>query len=159
MGLRRGREDRDGLIVSHLTSINILFRYSGALDSAGSLVAQASSVESSTMDHTAPVSSPRREGRPGASEKLLREWGNRTAAESMWDGVREQTDRTAVVHIFSGHRIEPHGRYTRYDTDGGVSLAGGRPREVRVDNADQRSTSDESTLPPPYSSDFGDSEI
>lgn len=53
-------------------------------------------------------------------------------------------------------------RGARYDTDGGVRLAGGRLEEAMVDElADQRSNashSDGSTLPPPYSSHFGDTE-
>ncbi len=45
-------------------------------------------------------------------------------------------------------------RIRRHETDGGVRLAGGRAQEAAFD---QYSMSDGSTLPPPYSSDFGDS--
>lgn len=46
----------------------------------------------------------------------------------------------------------------RHETDGGVRLAGGRPGGVAADDLDHHTVSENgSTLPPPYSSDFGDS--
>ena len=43
----------------------------------------------------------------------------------------------------------------RYEADGGVRMVGGRVGEVVAVNSDQLSTSEGSTLPPPYSSHFG----
>ena len=56
----------------------------------------------------------------------------------------------------SGHGVEQR-RLRRYETDGGVRMAGGRAGEV-VAVEDDRYTlrSEGSTLPPPYSSHFGE---
>lgn len=56
----------------------------------------------------------------------------------------------------SGPWIERR-RDSRHETDGGVRLAGGRAGEAIADDIDQNSVSDGSTLPPPYSSHFGES--
>ena len=48
-------------------------------------------------------------------------------------------------------------RYRRQEMDGGMSLEGGRLGETLMDVFDRDSTvSEGSTLPPPYSSDFGE---
>lgn len=64
-------------------------------------------------------------------------------------------DHTGDVANFAEAPLnnEPEGaRVRRYETDGGVRLAGGRHGEGNTNNSDQDSMSEESTLPPPYQS-------
>ena len=118
----------------------------------GSLAARASSVGSCALDCAAH--SPRchrtNDERLEPSEKLLREVRSRATPI-----VPEPVDAANEEYAASGYGIE-HRRAPRHETDGGVRLAGGRVGEDLVDDFDQRSTSDGSTLPPPYSSHFGD---
>ena len=65
------------------------------------------------------------------------------------------------VHIATGHPMSfnqgaGHRRGPRYETDGGVRLAGGRMGETIAEDFDQYSVSEGSTLPPPYSSASGE---
>ena len=80
------------------------------------------------------------------------------------DGVQQieiMMDAATVEAIVSSEHAAENRGGAPYETDGGVRLAGGRVGEVgRTEDFDQRSLMlpvDGSTLPPPYSSDFGDS--
>ncbi len=98
-----------------------------------------------------------------AYEKLLRELGNNSTigSRSTTDG-RDDSERTvteiATEGLVSASRLGygERSRGPRYETDGGTRLAGGRPGEVVADDFDRHSTSEGSALPPPYSSDFGE---
>ncbi|KAM5546302.1 hypothetical protein V8D89_000428 [Ganoderma adspersum] len=100
-----------------------------------------------------------------ASEKLLRDLRNRNRSKSTLGGRNgsQEVDRQAVTErlVSSGQiGFREQNRVPRYETDGGVRLAasGGRPGGVAADDFDYHSMSENgSTLPPPYSSDFGDS--
>lgn len=71
-------------------------------------------------------------------------------------GIQQMEMDTAVAEEgVSSERGVENNRGLRYETDGGVRLAGGRVGEVATEECD--SMSEGSTLPPPYSSDFGDS--
>lgn len=98
------------------------------------------------------------------SEKLLRELRNRNRSESMpggRNGSQEVDRQTATAErLISLGQIgfREQNRVPRYETDGGMRLAGGRPGLVPADDFDRHTVSENgSTLPPPYSSDFGDS--
>lgn len=102
-----------------------------------------------------------------ASRPLFRGLQHRPIAMSTAQGVPSLDDN--VNATVEGSLSGDHGtetsesppQYDSYDTDGGVRLAGGRPGEVSVEGPGQRNAariSDGSTLPPPYSSHFGDSE-
>ncbi|KAM5545285.1 hypothetical protein V8D89_001396 [Ganoderma adspersum] len=73
-----------------------------------------------------------------------------TGSANAWD------DWEFGPYIF-GPQVE-HPRSYRYEADGGVRLAGGRPGEVVPDIIDGFRISDELTLPPLYSSHFGEAE-
>ena len=140
-----------------LASVNHTFDPTGE-----SLIAQVSSMESITPDALTPVLRPRRASvnRPAAPEKLLRERRNRTMAPSAPGGGHEQTDTSMVeiTPISSGYGID-RSQGPRHETDGGVRLAVGRGGRVVADDSDRHSavTSHGSdTLPPPYSSHFGE---
>ena len=86
------------------------------------------------------------------SEELLRDRRSGTVTTS------KMNEQSAVdVEVLSlGHHGVENRRVRRQETDGGVRLMGGRVgEEVQVadDECDQLSMS---TLPPPYSSDYGD---
>ena len=70
--------------------------------------------------------------------------------------VRRLEDSPVEASVPSGRGVEQR-RAPRYETDGGVRVAGGRAGEV-VAVEDDRYTlrSEGSTLPPPYSSHFGE---
>lgn len=90
------------------------------------------------------------------SEKLVLDPGYE--AVSIPDGrmVYESTGPSVNAPVeSSGLRINPHCDL-QHETDGGVRLAGGRPGEAMrpLEDLDQRSTSDESTLPPSYCSQY-----
>lgn len=118
----------------------------------------ASSMEdSSSLDRVARVSHQAgRESVGGIilSEKILRELGGSGT------GRAPPVPRGGLVQPRMGgmenNVVDPR-QSPRYDADGGVRLAGGRAAVMQ--NFDQQSiatVSDDSTLPPPYSSDFGD---
>lgn len=142
-------------IVSGLRRLQVVsFFNSLGVCPAGSLVARASSIDSSAPDRVAQISYPHWTSidRPIRSEKILRELRSRAATV-----VRERADTTIEDSISSGQAIQNR-RVRHHETDGGVRLAGGRVEEPLQDSDDfdQLSTSDGSTLPPPYSSDFGE---
>ena len=98
------------------------------------------------------------------SKKLLRELRNRNRSESTpgrRNGSQEVDQQAATAErLMSLAQIgfREQNRVPRYETDGGVRLAGGRPGGVPADDFDRHTLSENgSTLPPPYSSDFGDS--
>ena len=81
-------------------------------------------------------------------------WSIECGLESYEDGVYSgrrtfsDTEDLTPTHGLD-HRCNP-----RYETDGGVRLAGGRPREAVVDELDGVILREVPTLPPPYSSTF-----
>ncbi|KAM5541314.1 hypothetical protein V8D89_004868 [Ganoderma adspersum] len=97
------------------------------------------------------------------SEKLSRDLRTRSravpSASATTGGINEQAAGALDVSIPPGHGPAENRRAPRYETDGGVRLAGGRAGEVAMDNCDrdEQNTSEGGyTLPPPYSSDFGE---
>lgn len=120
---------------------------------AGSLVARASSVGSCELDCATHSPHPHRtrNERLVPSEKLPRELGSRVASETMRELAGVATEEYASSKDGIEHRQVP-----LHEADGGVRLAGGRVGEDLAGDFDQRSASDGSTLPPPYSSHFGD---
>ena len=73
--------------------------------------------------------------------------------ESSTAGIEVVTAcRHGIEHDFDGVLL----RTRRQETDGGVRLAGGRLGEAPIDDQHDASDSEGSTLPPAYSSDYGD---
>ena len=81
---------------------------------------------------------------------------NRIFSPTSPAGANAWDDWKCRSHISCPHAERP--RSYRYETNGGVRLAGGRPGEVVSNIIEGYSNSDESTLPPPYSSHFGEAE-
>ncbi len=120
-------------------------------------------MSSSAPDRAGPPSHPHEDiNRAVAFKKVLRELGSNTRSRSATTGGRDDSELMVTEVeteglVFVGRRGggEQH-RGPRCDTDGGTRLAGERPGEVVMDDFDQRSMSEGSTLPPPYASDFGE---
>ncbi len=163
------REDRQTRANSECAARGILRGLSQRICSAGSLVARASSMDSGSLKRVADLSHRAHRGsfdEVVMSEKLLRElrsanssrgpaaaWGGRNGAEQM-------SVHAVMQEPVSSDPDADHRRGQRLETDGGVRLAGGgaRPREAATQYFNQHSVpSDGSTLPPSYSSDFGNS--
>ena len=123
----------------------------------GSLEAQASSAHPNAPE-CVQYPQPYRESINGVliADKLLRELRNRTAAPSSRERANEGENTEAEVPVFFVPVVEHERSSQRQEMDGEVRLAGGRVGEVAVNGLDQYSTSDLSTLPPPYSSHFGE---
>ena len=140
--------------------------HSQNLSSVGSLCARASSMSSGSPDRVVNMSRlATRESVDGilVSEKLLREMRSRNGH---W-ALPTSLERTGTFATHAEAAIEEslspndEARYRRLqlrETDGGIRLAGGWAGELTREDLDRGSMSDGgSTLPPSYSSYFGDS--
>ena len=80
---------------------------------------------------------------------------NRIVPTSRRGHLDLREDSAVEAPASSVNRVEQR-RGARHETDGGVRIAGGRVGEAVGLDTDQFSTSKSSTLPPPYSSHFGE---
>ena len=91
------------------------------------------------------------------SEKVLQELRSKTLETSGVDGADELGDtgtRFGAPTSIQGNQTHTS---LRHENVGGLAFSGGRPGEEGAwDDFDQHSTSDGSTLPPPYSSHIGE---
>ncbi|KAM5546325.1 hypothetical protein V8D89_000451, partial [Ganoderma adspersum] len=155
-------------IVSAFSTIDTIYIHAQAPVFIDSLTIRASPVNSGTRDLEDQLPHSRQENVSGGvmTEKRLLEstqsrGRNRAITTSGGRGVDEhplaETHAAATVEdtVSSGRGIGRH-RDPRHEMDGGVRLAGGRLGEVAVDDLDQDGMSESSTLPPPYSSHFGE---
>lgn len=123
----------------------------------GSLEAQASSAHPNAPE-CVQYPQPYRESINGVliADKLLRELRNRTAAPSSRERASEGENAEVGVPMSFVPAVGHERLSQQREMDGGVRIAGGRAREIVANGLDQYSTSDLSTLPPPYSSRFGE---
>ncbi|PIL28572.1 hypothetical protein GSI_08613 [Ganoderma sinense ZZ0214-1] len=124
------------------------------------MVRRASSIRSSAQIHAEPL--PDFHGEDVVTEKRLLELTRQrdryrvVTTSSGRDGNGSEQLRTRAAPIVEEPISAPPGRDLRHEMDGGRRLAGGRPGEPVTDDLDHDAMSEGSTLPPPYSSHFGE---
>ena len=117
-----------------------------------------SSIESRALDRVPHPCHPRRESIDSClmSDKLLRDQRNRAAPMSTTGGNSGQAGAAVQLAVSASGRGVEHPRGLQQESDGGVWLAGGRAAEISTDDFGEDNTWDGSALPPPYSSQFGE---
>ena len=113
---------------------------------------------SSELDRGAYLSQRRRNTVNGTvgSQKPLQELRSKTLETSGVDGADELGDTGTRLEAPISIQENQNNRSLRHENGGGLAFERGRPGEETVWDFDQHSTSDGSTLPPPYSSHFGE---
>ncbi len=124
----------------------------------GSLVGELLTADSNVL---CPVAHPRSGsvGGVAASAGSVVELRHRVVLTPDGRMANGLADAVVGIPMSSGSgSLSSHHRGSRHETDGGVRLAGGRAGEVPPvaddSDSDQHSTSDGSSLPPPYSPHF-----